>query len=104
LELVPQNGVYITCTRVGGENFESVTNVGTRPTFSGESFAIETHLLNFHPIDLNEESEVEVMFLKWLRPEIKWPTPEALKEQIGKDVTKAKRFFALLQKPGSVLI
>ena len=94
-ELVPKNGVYVTCTRVARETFESVTNVGTRPTFAGESFAIETHLLNFHPLDLDESTEVEISFLKWLRPEIKWPNPEALKEQIGKDVKKAKRFFAL---------
>ena len=94
-ELVPRNGVYVTCTRVARETFESVTNVGTRPTFAGESFAIETHLLNLHPVDLNESTEVEISFLKWLRPEIKWPNPEALKEQIGKDVKKAKRFFAL---------
>lgn len=103
-ELVPRNGVYVTCTRVGGETFESVTNIGTRPTFAGESFAIETHLLNFHPLALNEETRVEVTFLKWLRPEVKWPNPEALKEQIGKDVRKAKRLFALLsyegQRPG----
>ncbi|HVH89047.1 MAG TPA: riboflavin kinase, partial [Terriglobales bacterium] len=92
-ELVPKNGVYITCTRLAGETFESVTNVGTRPTFKGESFAIETHLLNFHPITLDESTEVEISFLKWLRPEIKWPNAEALKEQIGKDLTKAKRFF-----------
>jgi riboflavin kinase / FMN adenylyltransferase len=95
-ELVPTNGVYVTCTRVAGETFESVTNVGTRPTFSGESFAIETHLLNFHPLTLGEETEIEIVFLKWLRPEIKWPNPEALREQIGKDVKRAKRFFALL--------
>ena len=94
-ELVPKNGVYVTCTRVARETFESVTNVGTRPTFAGESFAIETHLLNFHPVDLDESTEVEISFLKWLRPEIKWPNPEALKEQIGKDVRTAKRFFAL---------
>jgi riboflavin kinase/FMN adenylyltransferase len=94
-ELVPRNGVYVTCTRVARETFESVTNVGTRPTFADESFAIETHLLNFHPVDLDESTEVEISFLKWLRPEIKWPNPEALKEQIGKDVKKAKRFFAL---------
>ncbi len=94
-ELVPRNGVYVTCTRVARETFESVTNVGTRPTFAGESFAIETHLLNFHPLDLDEGTEVEISFLKWLRPEIKWPNAEALKEQIGKDVKKAKRFFAL---------
>ena len=92
-ELVPKNGVYITCTRVSGERFESVTNVGTRPTFDGQSFAIETHLLNFHPISLEEQTEVEVAFLKWLRPEIKWPNPEALKQQIGKDIARAKRFF-----------
>jgi riboflavin kinase/FMN adenylyltransferase len=72
--------------------------VGTRPTFDGESFAIETHLLDFHPITLLEDTPVEVIFLKWLRPEIKWPSSEALKEQIGKDVRKARRFFALLPK------
>ena len=92
-ELVPKNGVYITCTRIANEHFESVTNVGNRPTFDGQSFAIETHLLNFHPIALNEQTEVEVTFLKWLRPEVKWPNPEALKQQIGKDVARAKRFF-----------
>src|SRR5580692_9343288 len=52
-ELVPGDGVYITRTRVGDECFDSVTNVGNRPTFGTESFAIETHLLNFHPIELN---------------------------------------------------
>ena len=48
-ELVPKDGVYITWTRVGTERFDSVTNVGNRPTFGAELFAIETHLLNFHP-------------------------------------------------------
>ncbi|MBV9436646.1 MAG: bifunctional riboflavin kinase/FAD synthetase [Acidobacteria bacterium] len=97
-ELVPKNGVYVTCTRIGRERFESVTNVGTRPTFEGPSFAIETHLLNFHPLELTEDTEMEVAFLKRLRDEIKWPNPEALKEQIGKDVRQAKRFFRLLHR------
>src|SRR6202451_3388906 len=44
-ELVPKDGVYITSTRVGSERFNSVTNVGNRPTFGADSFAIETHLL-----------------------------------------------------------
>jgi riboflavin kinase/FMN adenylyltransferase len=103
-ELVPNKGVYVTCTRVGSEKFESVTNLGTRPTFAGESFAIETHLLNFQPIALNEDTEVEIAFLKWLRPEIRWPSPEALKEQIGKDVRRAKRFFALLSRLRSAVL
>jgi riboflavin kinase/FMN adenylyltransferase len=96
-ELVPRDGVYITRVRVGRECFDSVTNVGTRPTFGADSFAIETHLLNFHPIELNPDTEVEIYFLYRLRDEIKFPSIEALKEQIGKDVKKANRYFHLLK-------
>jgi riboflavin kinase/FMN adenylyltransferase len=94
-ELTPRNGVYVTCTRVANESFESASNVGMRPTFGGQAFAIETHLLNFHPIPLDESTQIEISFLKWLRPEVRWANTEALKEQIGKDVTKAKRLFSL---------
>ena len=96
-ELIPKDGVYITRTRVGGECFDSVTNVGNRPTFGTESFAIETHLLNFHPIELAPDTETEIYFLDRLRDEIKFPSIEALKEQIGKDVKKATRYFRLLK-------
>jgi riboflavin kinase/FMN adenylyltransferase len=96
-ELVPKDGVYITRTRVGEECFDAVTNVGNRPTFGTESFAVETHLLNFHPIELRPESEVEIYFLQRLRDEIKFPSVEALREQIGKDVRKAQRYFWLLR-------
>jgi len=94
-ELVPGDGVYVTRTRVDGEIFSSVTNVGKRPTFGEESFAIETHLLNFHPIDVTAQTEVEISFLQWRRAEIKFPSAEALKEQIGKDVRRAQRYFQL---------
>ena len=94
-ELVPADGVYITWLRVAGECFEAVTNIGNRPTFGAESFAIESHLLNFHPIDLLPETELELIFLKRLRPEIKFPSVEALREQIAKDVHKARRYFGL---------
>lgn len=94
-ELVPADGVYITRTRVGVECFDSVTNVGNRPTFGADSFAIETHLLNFHPIDLTPETEVEICFLQRVREEIKFPTVEALREQIAKDVIRSRRYFSL---------
>lgn len=97
-ELVPKDGVYITRTRVGKECFDSVTNVGNRPTFGADSFAIETHLLNFHPIELGPETEVEIHFLDRLRDEIKFPTVDDLKAQIGKDVKKANRYFKLLSQ------
>jgi riboflavin kinase / FMN adenylyltransferase len=97
-ELVPKDGVYITCTRVGAERFESVTNVGNRPTFGADSFAIETHLLNFHPVELTPESEIEICFLDRLRDEIKFPSVEALRERIARDVKKARRYFHLLRR------
>jgi riboflavin kinase/FMN adenylyltransferase len=95
-ELAPRNGVYITRTRVAEECFDSVTNVGNRPTFGAESFAIETHLLNFHPLELIPETEVELFFLRRLRAEIKFPSVEELRTQIAADVRHARRYFRLL--------
>lgn len=94
-EMVPQNGVYITRTRVAAECFDSVTNVGNRPTFGSDSFAIETHLLNFHPLELAPDTEIEIFFLKRVREEIKFPSVDALREQISRDVKKAQRYFQL---------
>ena len=97
-ELIPKDGVYVTRTRVGEECFDSVTNVGTRPTFGAESFAVETHLLNVHPVELTPETEVEIHFLDRLRDEIKFPSVEALREQIARDVKKARRYCHLLHR------
>jgi riboflavin kinase/FMN adenylyltransferase len=96
-ELVPANGVYITWVRVNGECFDAVTNVGVRPTFGPDSFAIESHLLNFHPIELLAQTEIELTFLKCLREERKFESVDALKEQIGKDVARAQRFFRMVK-------
>jgi riboflavin kinase/FMN adenylyltransferase len=96
-ELVPKDGVYITRARVGKECFDSVTNVGNRPTFGADSFAIETHLLNFHPIELAPDTEVEIFFLQRLRDEIKFPSVEALRGQIAKDVARTRKYFHLLK-------
>ncbi len=95
-ELVPKDGVYVTRTRVGNECFDSVSNIGNRPTFGSDSFAIESHLLNFHPLELSAETEVEIHFLDRLRDEIKFPSVEALKEQIGRDVRKAQTYLRRL--------
>jgi riboflavin kinase/FMN adenylyltransferase len=96
-ELVPKDGVYITRTRVGKECFDSVTNVGNRPTFGADSFAVESHLLNFHPLEVNADTEVEIHFMDRLRDEIKFPSVEALRNQIAGDVAKAQKYFRRLQ-------
>ncbi|MFZ0285120.1 MAG: bifunctional riboflavin kinase/FAD synthetase [Terriglobales bacterium] len=97
-ELLPKDGVYITRTRVAQECFDSVTNVGNRPTFGADSFAVETHLLNFHPLELTPETEVEISFLQRLRDEIKFPSIDDLRAQIAKDVKRSRRYFHLLSR------
>ena len=94
-ELTPAIGVYVTEMRINGEEFQSVTNVGNRPTFGAESFAIESYILDFHPIDLASYIPIRLTFLHRLREEKKFPTTEALKEQIGRDVARAQRYFRL---------
>jgi riboflavin kinase/FMN adenylyltransferase len=69
---------------------------GLLPTFGEASFAVESYILDFEPVELTEETPLELEFLLRLRPEIQWPSPEALKAQIMKDVGRAKRFFRLL--------
>ncbi len=96
--LLPDFGVYVSRLTVGGRCFQAVTNVGNRPTFGEPSFAVESHLLDFEPMDLNEETPLELEFLLRLRGEMAWPTPEALMAQIKKDVARAKRYFRLADK------
>jgi riboflavin kinase/FMN adenylyltransferase len=109
--LLPAFGVYVTRLAVGGRRFQAVTNVGNRPTFGEASFAVESHILDFEPVDLHptdkdpsvgtpvdldEQTPIGLEFLLRLRGEIEWPSPEALKAQIFKDVAKAKRYFRLV--------
>ena len=98
-DLLPANGVYVTDLRIGtgasAETFEGVTNIDNRPTFGEDSFAVETYLLRFHPIALDEATPLRLTFHKRLREEKKWPSPEALKAQIGKDIARAERWFHL---------
>jgi len=98
-ELLPANGVYVTSLTVGAgsaaETFDAVTNVGNRPTFGADSFAVESHLLNFRPIELTEQTPLRLTFLHRLREERRFPTTEALRDQIAQDVTQAKRYFGL---------
>jgi riboflavin kinase / FMN adenylyltransferase len=111
-ELLPANGVYVTRVRIGSgsspvsssgsspepsstEIFDAVTNAGNRPTFGEDSYAIESHLLDFRPIDLTPDTPIELCFLARIRAERRFDSPEALKAQILRDVAHARRYFRL---------
>jgi riboflavin kinase/FMN adenylyltransferase len=95
-ELVPQDGVYVTRTVAGGASLPSVTNIGSRPTFADQEFAVETHLLDTR-LDLYGR-EIEVSFLARLRQELRFASVQALVEQVGRDVERARAWFA--ENPG----
>ncbi len=96
-EVIPANGVYITRTRdlETGERWNSITNVGTRPTFDGHSLSIETFLLSpFHGLT---PGRISVEFLKRVREERKFESADALKQQIFRDAGRAQTFFRRLR-------
>jgi len=98
-ELLPANGVYVTNLAIGSGSdakvFQAVTNLGVRPTFGEASFAVESHLLDFHPIELTEKTSLRLSFLRRLRAEVRFVSPETLREQIERDVARTRRYFAL---------
>ncbi len=78
-------GVYSTFVYIKGVKWKGATNVGLHPTFGEDTeVKVETHLLDFNENLYGEEVRVE--FIKFIRPEIKFPDVEALKAQIEKDV------------------
>jgi riboflavin kinase / FMN adenylyltransferase len=95
-EVIPANGVYITRTRdcESGDRWNSITNVGTRPTFDGDSLSIETFLLS--SFDGLTPGRIGVEFCRRLRAERKFESADALKQQIFRDVGRAQTFFRRL--------
>jgi riboflavin kinase/FMN adenylyltransferase len=99
-EVLPAVGVYITqtCDLAGQRRWHSVTNVGYRPTFGSEDrLSIETFLLD--ALEGSSPRTIQVAFLKRLREERKFANAETLKEQILRDVGRAKGYFRRLGNP-----
>jgi riboflavin kinase/FMN adenylyltransferase len=97
-ELIPSDGVYVTEAVSGDRPRASVTNVGSRPTFGEGAFTIETHLLDGDG-DLYDQ-DLEIRFLARLRQELKFESPQALVEQVGRDVERAREYFSSKNRRG----
>jgi riboflavin kinase / FMN adenylyltransferase len=81
----------VTRTVHRGRDLPSVTNVGSRPTFADQEFAVETHVLDATD-DLYGE-RIAVAFLARLRQELRFASPQALVEQVRRDIDRARAFF-----------
>jgi riboflavin kinase/FMN adenylyltransferase len=83
LKLVPANGVYAVVVEALGRCFRGMTNIGIRPTVGGTARTIETHILDF-----DEDIyglPMRIRFVRRIRDERKFPSLDALREQLVKD-------------------
>jgi riboflavin kinase/FMN adenylyltransferase len=93
-QLLPANGVYVVRARLASagavEEYAGVCNVGVKPTVeAGGGVVAEVHLLDFDGRDLYGEA-IRVAFLRRLRAERRFPSVEALRAQIARDVEEAR--------------
>ena len=88
-QLIPGNGVYATRARFRGVTFSAATNIGLRPTFSGDALTVEAHLLDFDGDIYGER--LELAFERRLRPEIKFSGLDELTKQIRADIAATRR-------------
>lgn len=88
-ELIPARGVYATGVTIGAGHRAAVTNIGVRPTFGGTALSIETHIPGWRRSLLGRTLTID--FIARLRDEKKFQTVVALKKQIARDISKARR-------------
>lgn len=88
-QVLPGRGVYACKVELDGRFWQAATNIGTRPTFDGnQSTTIETHLLDFDGNLYGRSLKLD--FVKRLRGEQRFPSIEALVEQIHMDITRTR--------------
>jgi riboflavin kinase/FMN adenylyltransferase len=88
---IPRFGVYACVTHVDGVDYAAVTNIGTRPTVSGQGITVESWLLDYSG-DLYGR-ELTLNFFAFLRPEMKFDSLEALRAEIQKNAAQARKIL-----------
>lgn len=91
-QVIPADGIYAVRVRFRGEVREGACSIGVRPTVGGRERRIEAFIFDFAG-DLYGE-EIEIAFVARLRDEVRFPSLEALVEQMGRDVADARRVLA----------
>lgn len=91
-EIIPP-GVFITKTRIGTQTLPSMTNVGKQPTFGQLDLNIESFILNFEKNLYGER--IGIQFLKKIRDEIKFSSPNDLSQQLAGDLEATKGYFRM---------
>lgn len=93
-KLIPADGVYAVRVSLDGKNYGGMLNIGKRPTFddSGMRRTIEVHILDFHSNIYDKF--IRISFVKYIRPELKFDSIEALIAQLHKDRSEVEALFS----------
>ncbi len=87
-QALPADGVYATWAYIDDKAYYSMTNIGRRPTFSGNERTVEVYVLDYHS-DLYEH-ELRIDIIERLRSEKQFDTAEELQRQIAEDIKQGK--------------
>ncbi|MBI2873221.1 MAG: bifunctional riboflavin kinase/FAD synthetase [Chloroflexi bacterium] len=87
--ITPADGIYATWALADGQWHKSATSIGVRPTFDGQRRTIEAFVMDFSG-DLYSR-ELSLGFAARLRDEQRFDSPEALRQQMERDVEQARR-------------
>ncbi len=90
--LLPPKGVYACRARIPGGACLAVANIGTRPTVGGTGLTVEPWLLDFQGDLYGQEVTLELW--RYLRPEQKFPSLEALQNEIRRNAAETREFFS----------
>ena len=93
---IPKFGVYACLVELDGKKNPAVTNIGTRPTVQGQGITVEPWILSYEG-DLYGR-EITLEFYKFLRPEKKFSSLEALQQEIRRNAAQTRDYFSI---PGS---
>ncbi len=87
-QALPAEGVYATWADIDGQAYQSMTDIGRRPTFGGNERTVETYILNYHGNLYGCELKIDIV--ERLRSDKKFDSVEELKKQIAEDVKQGK--------------
>lgn len=86
--LVPKRGVYLTRVEVDSEKYFGISNIGVRPTVESDILCAETHIFDFERDIYGKTVSVELV--RYIRPEIKFSSVDALAMRVKEDIDTAK--------------
>jgi len=91
--VVPADGIYAALVRLDSKEMPAALNIGMSPTVKDVAArTVEVHILDFDGELYG--SELEVVFVKKIRDERKFPDKESLKRQIVEDIEQIRQILA----------